>query len=108
MIEKEQFCVLVAGGDLFWRWAMKDFMSRCKFNAVEAENGRIALEEMRKPENNIDLVLLDLEIPEMNGYEVLAEIKNDPKLREIPVVVLITTSTSNDELCRIYCKCSCL
>lgn len=70
-------------------------MSTCKFNTVEAENGRIALDEMRKPENDFDLVLLDLMMPEMNGYEVLAEMKDDPKLSEIPVVVMSATDSQD-------------
>ena len=70
-------------------------MSTCKFNTVEAENGRLALEEMRKPENDFDLVLLDLMMPEMNGYEVLAEMKDDPKLSEIPVVVMSATDSQD-------------
>src|SRR3977135_47173 len=48
-----------------------------------------------------DLVLLDLKLPVKNGYEVLAEIKQDPELRYIPVVVL--TSTENpQEINRCY------
>ena len=80
-------------------------MSTCKFNTVEAENGRIALEEMRKPENDFDLVLLDLMMPEMNGYEVLAEMKDDPKLSEIPVVVMSATD-SQDSVSQCLRKCS--
>jgi len=87
--------VLVAEDDLFQRLALLDFMSTCKFNTVEAENGRIALEEMRKLTNDFDLVLLDLMMPEMNGYEVLAAMKDDPKLREIPVVVMSATDSQD-------------
>jgi len=43
---------------------------------------------MRKPENDFDMVLLDLMMPEMDGYAVLAAMKDDPKLSEIPVVVM--------------------
>ena len=68
-------------------------MSTCKFNTVQAENGLIALEEMRKPNNDFDLVLLDLMMPEMNGYEVLEAMQDDPKLKEIPVVVMSATDT---------------
>jgi two-component system, chemotaxis family, response regulator Rcp1 len=41
-----------------------------------------------------DLILLDLHLPRMNGHEVLAEIKQDPELRRIPVIVL--TSSDSD------------
>ena len=70
-------------------------MDTCNFTTVEAENGRIAIDELRKPEADFDLVLLDLMMPEMNGYEVLAEMKDDPKLSEIPVVVMSATDSQD-------------
>jgi CheY-like chemotaxis protein len=48
-----------------------------------------------------DLVLLDLNLPRRDGREVLAEIKNDPNLRQIPVVVL-TTSQADEDIVRSY------
>jgi class 3 adenylate cyclase len=51
-----------------------------------AENGRLALELLKaKP---FDLVLLDVMMPEMNGYQVLEQLKSDSSLRAIPVIVL--------------------
>ena len=51
-----------------------------------AENGRQALEALRA--RPVDLVLLDIEMPEMNGYETLEALRADPKLRDIPVVMM--------------------
>ena len=51
-----------------------------------AENGRQALEILA--ERPIDLVLLDITMPEMNGYQVLEEMKSDMALRGIPVIVI--------------------
>ena len=48
-----------------------------------------------------DLILLDLNLPRMDGRQVLAEIKTDPQLMNIPVVVL-TTSASQDDIERAY------
>ena len=45
-----------------------------------------------------DLILLDLNLPRKNGREVLAEIKNDPDLRHIPVVILTTSHSEQDVL----------
>ena len=50
-----------------------------------AENGRVALEMLgREP---FDLVLLDMEMPEMTGFEVLERMAADPQLRDVPVIV---------------------
>lgn len=48
-----------------------------------------------------DLILLDLNLPKMDGRQVLQEIKNDPKLMRIPVVVL-TTSEANSDILTTY------
>lgn len=57
-----------------------------------AENGRQALEKLRTA--SFDLVLLDIEMPEMNGYEVLETCLQDSELRNIPIIM----TTSLDEL----------
>ena len=48
-----------------------------------------------------DLILLDLNLPRKNGREVLTEIKNDPKLKRIPVVIL-TTSQAEEDILKSY------
>lgn len=48
-----------------------------------------------------DLVLLDLNLPKKDGREVLAEIKRDPDLKRIPVVIL-TTSKADEDVARTY------
>src|SRR4249920_385434 len=53
--------------------------------AALAENGRIALEMLRR--EPYDLLLLDIEMPEMDGFAVLEQLKADPQLRDIPVIV---------------------
>ena len=54
--------------------------------ASVAENGRLGLELIK--EKPYDLVLLDVMMPEMNGYQVLEHMKSDSSLRDIPVIVL--------------------
>jgi two-component system, sensor histidine kinase len=51
-----------------------------------AENGRVALERLRS--EPFDLLLLDIEMPELDGFAVLEQLKSDPQLREVPVIVI--------------------
>ena len=66
-----------------------------------AEDGVEAMEFLRGGGPRPDLILLDLNLPRKNGREVLAEIKADPALQSIPVVVL-TTSTAEEDVLRAY------
>jgi len=69
------------------RYTLTRRLSREGFsNIATATNGREALELLRaKP---IDLVLLDIMMPDMNGYEVLEHLKADPQLQHIPVIMI--------------------
>ena len=71
-----------------------------------AEDGEQAMTFLRnegphKDAPRPDLILLDLNLPRMDGREVLAEIKADPELRRIPVVVL-TSSEAEEDVLRSY------
>jgi len=59
---------------------------------AEAENGKQALEKLQS--DSFDLVLLDIVMPVMDGYQVLEEMKQDVKLRDVPVIVI----SASDEL----------
>jgi class 3 adenylate cyclase len=52
---------------------------------ASAENGRVALEMLRR--EPFDLLLLDIEMPEMDGFQVLEQLFNDLQLRDLPVIV---------------------
>jgi len=54
-------------------------------SVASAENGRVALEMMRR--EPFDLVLLDMEMPEMDGFQVLEQLVVDRRLRDLPVIV---------------------
>jgi CheY-like chemotaxis protein len=84
--------------------ALKD--SKVHNNLYHVRDGVEAMEFLRRQAGYADapqpdLVLLDLNLPRKDGREVLEEIKEDPKLRFIPVVVL-TTSEAERDLVRTY------
>jgi CheY-like chemotaxis protein len=69
------------------RFTLPMRLASCGYaNIVTAENGREALEKMRS--GPVDLVLLDITMPEMNGYEVLEHLKANKELRDFPVIVI--------------------
>jgi two-component system, chemotaxis family, response regulator Rcp1 len=70
-------------------------------------HGQEALNVLRQAAQLPDLMLLDLNLPQMNGYEVLQQVKTDPKLMHIPVIVLSTSSSEQDILrCyRLHANC---
>ncbi|MEO5378195.1 MAG: response regulator [Magnetococcus sp. DMHC-6] len=66
---------------------------------VSKANGEEALAWLREPGSELPcIILLDLNMPRMNGLEFLEVVKHDPKLKKIPTVVL---TTSKDELDRV-------
>jgi two-component system chemotaxis response regulator CheY len=62
---------------------------------LEAGNGREALERLRAAAARppVDLILTDINMPVMDGEQLIAELKADPELRSIPIVVVSTDST---------------
>ena len=61
-----------------------------EYELEEAESGLEALEILRKLDGQIDLILLDWNMPGMNGYELLQKIKSTPKYKNIPVMMVTT------------------
>ncbi len=66
--------------------ALYDLTKALEHTPIPADNGITALEKLK--EHSIDLVLLDIMMPEMDGYEVLSHIKDDVTLRHIPVIMI--------------------
>jgi chemotaxis family two-component system response regulator Rcp1 len=84
--------------------ALKSTMAQCQ--VITARDGMEAMAYLRQDGDYADavrpdLILLDLNLPKKDGREVLAEIKADPKLKHIPVVVL-TTSRNDEDIFKSY------
>ena len=66
--------------------AMGEYFIKAGFNILKAIDGEIGLNLARK--ELPDIILLDLILPKMDGFQVLVGLKNDPETKNIPVVVL--------------------
>jgi len=78
--------ILVVDDDNSIRSLLHQELSDAGYLIDEATNGKEALESVRK--NRPDLIILDIMMPEMNGFDVAAILKNDPETMDIPIIVL--------------------
>ncbi len=92
--EKKIARILLAEDDKFLSIALGDKLAREGFFVIKALNGAEALAKIRleKP----DLILLDIIMPQKSGFEVLAEMKLDPLMKNIPVIVLSNLGQESD------------
>ena len=67
------------------------------YKILKAENGKDALKIIEDPDNRLSLVLLDLNLPDMNGKDILREMHEKDLLDKIPVVVLTADKDSEVE-----------
>ena len=95
-IHKLKRTVLVVDDELINRELLGVILQQ-EYNVLYAANGRVALDIVKRIPDRISLVLLDLMMPEVNGYEVLKAIKADAKLRKIPVIVLTSEKSAEVE-----------
>ena len=77
---------------------LKKRLEKQGHTVITANEGREALVQLMTQEDGIDVILLDIVMPEMNGYEVLKFIKNDKRYYELPVIMI----SSMDDTDSIY------
>lgn len=87
--------ILIADDEERMRRLVCDFLKRQGYAVIEAENGMQALEYFTTMEHSISLVILDVMMPLMDGWEVLSSIR---KLSKVPVIMLTAKGTEADEL----------
>ena len=77
------------------RRILYDLLTNAGYEIVEAENGEEAVKvaAAQRP----DLILMDIQLPLLDGYEATRRIKSDPALRAIPIIVVTSYALSGDE-----------
>ena len=91
-MSKPKYKILVAEDDPFQRLSIIDILKISNYDVTSAENGAQALDKLKDPNNQFDLVLLDLLMPEKTGKDVLEAIIEDERLSKIPVIVMSAKS----------------
>lgn len=66
------------------------------YRVEPCEDGLVAWEKLRSDEYEVDIVVTDIEMPNMNGFDLCRRIKDHPKLRHLPVVALTSLAASGD------------
>jgi two-component system cell cycle response regulator DivK len=77
------------------RQIIRDMLSVTDYQITEAENGEDALAAVAK--QRPDLILMDIQMPVLDGYEATRWIKADPALRAIPIIAITSYALSGDE-----------
>ncbi len=92
--------VLLIEDDLIEVMKFKRALSSLKLNhqIIEAKNGEEALNLLHNKDSLPDIILLDLNMPKINGIEFLTILKNDDLLKYIPTIIFTTSNNHNDVL----------
>jgi two-component system cell cycle response regulator DivK len=77
------------------RRIMRDLLSNAGFDIIEAHDGQAAIAAAA---NHVpDLILMDIQLPVLNGYEAIRRIKADPKLQAIPIIAVTSYALTGDK-----------
>lgn len=93
MAQTGEKIILFAEDSAFFRNQVKTFMEDDGFKVIEAEDGLIAWELLKERVDEIDIVITDLEMPNMDGFELTKRIKSDPKYSHLTVIALTSLAS---------------
>jgi two-component system, cell cycle response regulator DivK len=88
-------CILIVEDQEDNRTILRDLLGKAGYDIVEAVNGEdgVALALAKRP----DLILMDIQLPVMDGYEATRRIKANAELKAIPVIAVTSYALSGDE-----------
>jgi CheY-like chemotaxis protein len=87
--------VLIVDDDIRNIFAMTSMLERYKMNVISAETGKAAIESLQNTPN-VDLVLMDIMLPEMDGYETMRAIRSMYGFEMLPIIALTAKAMRGD------------
>ncbi|MFK7961739.1 MAG: chemotaxis protein CheW [Phycisphaerales bacterium] len=88
--------ILLAEDSNFFRRQVISFLESDGYEVVGCEDGQIAWDVLQDPDRTFDLILTDIEMPNMNGVELTATIRADPMTAHLPIIALSSLSSDED------------
>jgi two-component system, chemotaxis family, sensor kinase CheA len=88
--------ILLVEDSPFFLKQVAGFMKDVGYDVVACEDGSVAWETLKNSDKQFDLVVTDIEMPNMNGFELSRRIKDDPGLRHLPIIALTSLAGEED------------
>jgi two-component system, cell cycle response regulator DivK len=97
-------CILVVEDQADNRRILRDLFANAGYELIEAESGEEALTALtvRRP----DLILMDIQLPVMDGYEAARRIKSNPDMSAVPIIAVTSYALAGDEAKALAAGCN--
>jgi len=101
--EQKTNTILLAEDSAFFRQQMKNFIEAEGYEVIACEDGQIAWEtlQLKDPDQNFDMVVTDIEMPNLDGLGLARKIKADPELAHLPIIA-VTSLAGEEDMQRGY------
>ncbi|KNY29560.1 chemotaxis protein CheW [Pseudobacteroides cellulosolvens] len=98
-ISQEAKTILLVEDTPFFMKMEKEYLEMAGYEVIQAANGRIAMELLEN--NKVDVVVSDIQMPEMDGFELVKKIREDKRLTDLPVIA-VTSMSGEDAKTKAY------
>ena len=95
-IDSEPPTILIAEDSKFFRNQVKGYMTEVGYKVIEAEDGVEAWDKLHEYGDLIAMLVTDIEMPNMNGFELTEKIRRDDKYAKLPIIALTTLASAED------------
>lgn len=88
--------ILIAEDSKFFRNQVKGYMTEVGYNVIEAEDGVEGWNQLMEHGDEISMLVTDIEMPNMNGFELTQKIRDNSQFTELPIIALTTLASAED------------